>query len=110
MNDDCNQSENADKPLQRPRNPRVPVNFAVDIEGRTTQGEPFRERAEVILISRAGATLISDAAVCAGTMIQLTPPFGEPLDAEVNGVWSVNDDKRQRIGVRLLDPNGWFAE
>ena len=32
------------------------------------------------------------------------------LDAEVNGVWSDETDGRQRIGVKLLDQDGWFAE
>ena len=110
MNDDTKHNEDAPPSPQRPRNPRVPVNFTVEIEGRTTEGEPFRVRAEAVLISCAGATLITDAAVQPGAMIRLTPPFGEPLDAEVNGVWISDDDKRQRVGVRLLDPNGWFAE
>lgn len=110
MNDEIKHDEDAPPPPQRPRNPRVPVSFAAEIEGRTVEGEPFRARAEVVLISRAGATLISDAIVRPGTLIRLTPPFSEPLDAEVNGVWIADDDKRQRIGVRLLDPNGWFAE
>ena len=110
MNDDTTHKEDAPTPPQRPRNPRVPVNFAVEIEGRTTEGEPFRARAEIVLISRAGATLATEVAVQPGAMIRLTPPFGEPLDAEVNSVWTSDEDKRQQVGVRLLDPNGWFAE
>jgi hypothetical protein len=42
--------------------------------------------------------------------VRLTPPFGRALDAEINGVWTDEEDGRQHIGVRLLDPNGWFAE
>lgn len=110
MNDESSQSEDARRPPQRPRNPRVPVNFTVEIEGRTASGEPFRQPAEAVLISRAGVTLISDVVVQPGTPIRVTPTVGEPLDAEVNGVWISEEDKRQRIGVRLLDPNGWFAE
>lgn len=95
---------------QRPRNPRVPVNFAVDLEGQNASGEDFNIRAEAVLISRGGATLICDAPIDVGTPVRLTPPFGGALEAEVNGVWIDETDKLQRIGVRLIDQNGWFAE
>jgi len=96
--------------MQRPRNPRVPVSFAVELEGKTTAGEPFRVRAEAVRISRAGATVISDVNVAAGTSIRITPPAGQSLVAEVNGVWVDDADGLQRVGIKLLDPNGWFAE
>lgn len=95
---------------QRPRSPRVPVNFTVELEGRTVGGEPFRVEAEAVKVSRGGATLITDVEVEAGSRVRLTPPFGRSLDAEVNGVWTDEADGRQHIGVKLLDPNGWFAE
>ena len=109
MNDNAKQSGDT-PPSQRPRNPRVPVNFTVEIEGQTSKGEPFRARAEAVLISRAGATLVAEVDVAPGTPLRLTPPFGAALDAEVNGVWIDKEDNRQRVGVRLLDPSGWFAE
>ena len=95
---------------QRPRSPRVPVNFTVELEGRTASGAHFHVTAEAVRVSRGGATLITDAALEVGVTVRLTPPFGRPLDAEVNGLWTDEADGRQRIGVRLLDPNGWFAE
>lgn len=97
-------------PSQRPRSPRVPVNFTVELEGRMASGEPFQERAEAVRVSRGGATLITDVALTEGASIRLTPPFGRTLDAEVNGVWVDEADGRQRIGVKLLNENGWFAE
>jgi hypothetical protein len=97
-------------PAQRPRSPRVPVDFAVQLEGRNLKGEPFQVEAEAIKVSRGGATLITDAAVELGTVVRLTPPFGRSIDAEVNGVWTDETDGKQRIGVKLLDANGWFAE
>ena len=109
MTDEIKRERNG-APSQRPRSPRVPVNFSVELEGRTTEGEPFRVRAEAVRVSRGGATLITDLAVSAGTRVRLTPPFGVALDAEVNGVWTDETDGRQRVGVKLLDPNGWFAE
>lgn len=95
---------------QRPRSPRVPVNFTVELEGRTIAGEPFRTSAEAVLVSRGGATLITDVDVETGMPLRLTPPFGRTLEAEVNGVWTDEADGRQRIGVKLLDKDGWFAE
>ena len=51
-----------------------------------------------------------DAEVALGAIVKLTPPFGRELDAEVNGVWTDQIDGRRRIGVKLLDEDGWFAE
>lgn len=109
MNEETKREEMS-APLQRPRSPRVPVNFTVEIEGLTTKGEPFRVSAEAVRVSRGGATLITDVDVGPGTAVRLTPPFGRVLDAEVNGVWTDKTDGHQHIGVKLLDPNGWFAE
>ncbi len=95
---------------QRPRSPRVPVNFAVTLEGTTGDGRPFKSEATAVRVSRGGATLVSDVAVADGDAVLITPPFGRPLEAEVNGVWTDAEDGRQRVGVRLLDPHGWFAE
>ena len=95
---------------QRPRSPRVPVNFAVELEGKGEDGEPFYITAEAVRVSRGGATLVTDVEVADGARVRLTPPFGRALDAEVNGVWTDETDGNQRIGVKLLDAHGWFAE
>jgi PilZ domain-containing protein len=97
-------------PSQRPRSPRVPVEFALEVEGKTLTGEAFNVRAQAIKISRGGATIILDAEVGVGEIVKLTPPFGRGLDAEVNGAWTDQIDGRRRIGVKLLDEDGWFAE
>jgi hypothetical protein len=97
-------------PPQRPRSPRVPVNFTVELEGHDPSDKPFHVKAEAVRVSRGGATLITDVEVSTGATVRLTPPFGRTLDAEVNGVWNDEADGRQRIGVRLLNENGWFAE
>ncbi|HEX8846673.1 MAG TPA: PilZ domain-containing protein [Pyrinomonadaceae bacterium] len=97
-------------PSQRPRSPRVPVDFAVVIEGQTPVGQPFRIEAVAIKVSRGGATIITDAKIEIGDKIRLTPPYGRSIDAEVNGIWVDSTDGKQRIGVKLLDANGWFAE
>ena len=97
-------------PSQRPRSPRVPVEFALEVEGKTSSGDPFDVRAQAIKISRAGATIVLDVDLTLGSIVKLTPPFGRKLDAEVNGVWTDQIDGRRRIGVKLLDEDGWFAE
>ena len=97
-------------PSQRPRSPRVPVEFALGVEGKTVNDESFSVQAQAIKISRAGATILLDADVALGSILKLTPPFGRPLDAEVNGVWIDAIDGRRRIGVKLLDDDGWFAD
>ena len=95
---------------QRPRSPRVPVEFALEVEGTTTAGEPFQVKAQAVKISRGGATIVLEAEVAIGSVVRLTPPFGHTLNAEVNGAWTDRIDGQRRIGVKLLDADGWFAE
>jgi len=88
----------------------VPVEFTLEVEGKTLAGETFNVKARAIKISRGGATIILDAELAVGSIIKLTPPFGRDLEAEVNGTWIDQIDGRRRIGVKLLDDDGWFAE
>jgi len=105
-----NQKEQGASPSQRPRSPRVPVEFALEVEGTTPAGESFHVKAQATKISRGGATILLDTEISLGSVVTLTPPFGKKLAAEVNGVWTDEIDSRQRIGVKLLDSDGWFAE
>src|SRR5687767_14717021 len=95
-------SQSATVPSQRPRSPRVPVEFALGVAGKSSSGEPFNIRAQAIKISRAGATILLEADVALGATVKLTPPFGRELNAEVNGVWTDPIDGHRRIGVKLL--------
>jgi hypothetical protein len=108
MNEELNRE--AAVASQRPRSPRVPVEFAVVLEGRTPDGELFHADTLAVKVSRGGATLVTDAIVQLGATVRLTPPYGRTIDAEVNGIWTDASDGKQRIGVKLLDANGWFAE
>jgi hypothetical protein len=110
MSDETTKRKRIETESLRPRNPRVSVEFSVRLEGRTENGEPFYVQAEAVKISRGGATLITDAPVAVGAIVRLTPPSGRALEAEVNGVWTDEVDGKQRIGVKLLEPKGWFAE
>ena len=51
-----------------------------------------------------------DVDVAVGSVVKLVPPFGGKLEAQVNGVWTDDIDGNRRIGVKLLNANGWFAE
>ena len=95
---------------QRPRSPRVPVEFSLDVEGNDSNGQSFQAKAVATKISRGGATILIDVDVAPGTLIKLVPPFGGTLEAEVNGSWTDDLDGKRRIGVKLLDADGWFAE
>jgi hypothetical protein len=95
---------------QRPRSPRVPVDFSVGLEYATPGGDVLQANGEAVRVSRGGATVITEIPVKIGTIVRLTPPFGRTIDAEVNGVWTDETDGKQRIGVKLLDANGWFAD
>ena len=100
----------SDGSSQRPRSPRVPVEFDLDVEGTDTSGNAFQTKAKATKISRGGATLLIDVDVAMGSTVKLVPPFGGKLDAELNGSWVDDIDGNRRIGVKLLDVNGWFAE
>ena len=108
--DEETKESSTERRSQRPRSPRVPVNFAVGLEGATREGKTYKVQATAVRVSRGGATLIADVSVAVGERVRVTPPFGSALDAEVNGVWSDAEDGTQRVGVKLLDPHGWFAE
>jgi len=95
---------------QRPRSPRIPVEFALDVEGTNASGEAFQAKAKATKISNRGATLLIDVDVPVGSTVKLTPSSGSTLTAEVNGSWIDDIDGDRRIGVKLLDANGWFAE
>jgi hypothetical protein len=95
---------------QRPRSPRVPVEFALEVEGIDRNGQAFKAKATATKISRGGATLLIEVDVAVGAIVKLVPPFGGSLEAEVNGAWTDEIDGKRRIGVKLLDADGWFAE
>ena len=95
---------------QRPRSPRVPVEFALEVEGTDDTGAPFQAKGTAVKISHAGATIILDVDVPVGTQVTLVQSSCAKLAAEVNGSWIDDLDGGRRIGVKLLDANGWFGE
>ncbi len=95
---------------QRPRSPRVPVEFALEVEGTDAEGNSFQTNATATKISHGGATLLIDVDIPIGSTVKLLQQSGRNLTAEVNGSWVDEIDGNRRIGVKLLDAHGWFAE
>ena len=95
---------------QRPRSPRVPVEFPLGIEGTDESGNPFQAEGTAVKISHAGATIAIDLDLPVGSKVTLVQASGAKLAAEINGSWIDDLDGKRRIGVRLLDTNGWFGE
>jgi hypothetical protein len=94
---------------QRPRSPRIPVEFPLQIEGTDESGAAFQAKGMAVKISHAGATIRIDVDLPVGSKVTLVQASGAKLAAEVNGTWIDDLDGKRRIGVRLLDTNGWFA-
>lgn len=95
---------------QRPRSPRIPVEFPLEVEGTDEAGQPFQASATAVKISHGGATIIIDIDVPVGSRVTLVQASGARLAAEVNGSWIDELDGKRHIGVRLLDTHGWFGE
>lgn len=94
---------------QRPRSPRVPVEFPLEVEGTDHAGQSFQIKGTAVKISHGGATIIVDVDLPVGSQVTLVQASGAKLAAEVNGSWIDDLDGKRRIGVRLLDANGWFG-
>jgi hypothetical protein len=81
----------------------------LEVEGTDHAGEPFQAKATAVKISYGGATIIIDVDVPVGSQVTLVQASGAKLVAVVNGSWTDDLDGKRRIGVRLLDANGWFG-
>ena len=62
-----------------------------------------------VVVSHAGATLDVDEPIPIGMGLQVSPPFGGSLLAEVNGGWMDGETGRHRVSIRLLDPLSWTS-
>jgi hypothetical protein len=82
----------------------------LDVQGTDESGKAFEAKGTAVKISHAGATIVIDVDVPVGSKVTLVQASGAKLAAEVNGSWIDDLDRKRRIGVRLLDANGWFGE
>jgi hypothetical protein len=91
------------------RNKRVRMHFPVRVEVPVDVGRTRVLHAHTVVVSHAGATLDVDEPIPEGMGLQVSPPFGGSLLAEVNGVWVDGESGRHRVSIRLLDPLSWTA-
>jgi len=91
------------------RNRRVNMRFPVSLEVPSDDGGTLSIKAHTVVVSHAGATLDLDVAVPTGTGLQVSPPFGGTLLAEVNGGWVDKETGRRRVSIRLIDPPSWTS-
>lgn len=86
-------------------NLRVPIRIEVPLEmGRTRVID-----AHTVVVSHAGATLDLAEPIPAGLGLQVSPPFGGTILAEVNGSWLDHTTGRYRVSIRLIDPTSWTS-
>lgn len=84
---------------------RFPVWLAVPSGDDRTQAL----QAHTVVVSHAGATLELDEAIPVGVGLQVSPPFGGTILAEVGDAWVDSESGRNRISIRLIDPVAWTS-
>jgi hypothetical protein len=85
------------------------MRFPVRVEVPLDDGRTRVLHAHTLVVSHAGATLDVDEPIPEGMGLQVSPPFGGSLLAEVNGVWIDGESGRHRVSIRLLDPLSWTS-
>ncbi|HEX8282513.1 MAG TPA: hypothetical protein VF588_04125 [Pyrinomonadaceae bacterium] len=98
-----------DRGIKARRNKRVRVRFPVRVEAPLADGRALVICAHTVVVSHAGATLDVDEPIALGMGLQVTPPFGGTLLAEVNGAWLDEETGRHRVSIRLIDPASWTS-
>ena len=91
------------------RNTRIALRFPVTVEVPAGGGRTRVLRAETVVVSHAGATLDMDETVPLEMGLQVIPPFGGTILAEVNGAWVDEATGRHRVSIRLIDPASWTS-
>ena len=91
------------------RNKRVRVRFPVKVEVPLPDGRSRVLCAHTVVVSHAGATLDVDESIPLGMGLQVSPPFGGSLLAEVNGAWVDGETGRHHVSIRLIDPVSWTS-
>lgn len=99
----------SERTIRSRRNRRVRMSFPVTLEVPTEDGRTRVLKARTVVVSHAGATLDMDEAVPLELGVQVTPPFGGTILAEVNGGWTDRATGRPRVSIRLIDPVSWTS-
>jgi hypothetical protein len=85
------------------------MRFPVRVEVPVGDGRTRVLHAHTVVVSHAGATLDVDEPIPEGMGLQVSPPFGGSLLAEVNGAWVDRESGRHHVSIRLLDPLSWTS-
>jgi hypothetical protein len=85
------------------------MRFPVRVEVPIDDGRTRVLHTHTVVVSHAGATLDVDEPIPEGMGLQVSPPFGGSLLAEVHGVWIDGESGRHRVSIRLLDPLSWTS-
>jgi len=98
-----------DKFARLRKNRRVNMRFPVTVEVPVGGGRSRRLHAHTVVVSHAGATLDLDESIPVEAGIQVTPPFGGAILAEVTDAWVDRSSGRHRVSIRLIDPTSWTS-
>lgn len=93
----------------RRKNRRVNMRFPVTVEVPVGGGRTRQLQAHTVVVSHAGATLDLGESIPVETGVQVTPPFGGSILAEVTDAWVDRLTNRHRVSIRLIDPSSWTS-
>jgi hypothetical protein len=91
------------------RNRRINMRFPVWLAVPSGDDRTQALQAHTVVVSHAGATLELDEAIPVGVGLQVSPPFGGTILAEVSDAWVDRESGRNRISIRLIDPVAWTS-
>jgi hypothetical protein len=91
------------------RNRRVNIRFPVWLAVPSADERTQALQAHTVVVSHAGATLEVDEDIPVGLGLQVSPPFGGTILAEVSGAWIDRASGKRRISIRLIDPVAWTS-
>ena len=91
------------------RNKRVNMRFPVWLAVPSNDQRMHALQAHTVVVSHAGATIELDEDIPVGVGLQVSPPFGGTILAEVSDAWVDSDSGRNRISIRLIDPVAWTS-
>lgn len=102
-------SHQTERSAKSRRNKRVKVCFPVTVEVPAGDGRTRVLKARTVVVSHAGATLEVEESIPVEMGVQVTPPFGGTLLAEVSAAWVERTSGRRRVSIRLIDPASWTS-
>lgn len=109
MTVESRESRQTERKATSRRNRRVKLRFPVWIAVPSGEERTQALQAHTVMVSHAGATLELDEVIPVGMGLQVSPPFGGTILAEVSGAWVDKASGKRRISIRLIDPVSWTS-